>query len=496
MPCFSCKCFSDGIGRHGEKLNGGRGYCELRDQEYWRGHECSDFAPVWYGPETSGSALKEPQSYGFFDLFKRKVKETKSESKKDSPNKIPAASFFNTSTHHNTFNFETDDSVYEDLDEYEYEEDLEYIDESDSHDAIFEVIDEPDCIVQDLKDIGGKQVVSQPSKRLKTVQKNITIDEAVFVKYGLVFKCNLVEEYDTLLLNFELNNTRGLLSKINRGDNFTIKANVYDIRERLLCIEEVWVEYNQLKSNYAADYFYFSSDSMDKAHSIRVYAVDPSDDSSEDEGYSSASYSPTDIRQFLLNETNVARFNEILKDSLHLIETTVYPKTFFDRYEDALSNAKKTAETTHIDGHKAYAQEVISKLTTHRSEKIKAFIDRCNSQEKLYTIKNDLLSGNYDIPPDLMAYIEGLVREIETQDEDAPENGEYIYCSISFSSDGKTYYYKTNDESLKCGDEVIVPVGKEGRKGIARIEKIERFAAGKTPYPPSLTKDILGKCPY
>ena len=60
MPCFSCKCFSDGRGRNGEHLSGGRGYCELWDQEYYRGHECRDFAPVWYGKNTKGSSLKEP----------------------------------------------------------------------------------------------------------------------------------------------------------------------------------------------------------------------------------------------------------------------------------------------------------------------------------------------------------------------------------------------------------------------------------------------------
>ena len=51
MPCFSCSCFSNGRGRSKERLNGGRGYCELHDQEYWYGHECSDYAPTWYAPQ-------------------------------------------------------------------------------------------------------------------------------------------------------------------------------------------------------------------------------------------------------------------------------------------------------------------------------------------------------------------------------------------------------------------------------------------------------------
>ena len=53
MPCFSCTCFHDGRGRNGEYLSGGRGWCDLWDQEYYRGHECRDYAPQWYDGSTS-----------------------------------------------------------------------------------------------------------------------------------------------------------------------------------------------------------------------------------------------------------------------------------------------------------------------------------------------------------------------------------------------------------------------------------------------------------
>jgi hypothetical protein len=102
MPCFSCNCFSDGKGRHGERLNGGRGYCELHDQEYWRGHECNDFAPTWYGNKSSGSALKEPQGYGFLGHFKSKKQAS-----------APEPSSF--------LDIEADDTMYD-----EFEEDLDF----------------------------------------------------------------------------------------------------------------------------------------------------------------------------------------------------------------------------------------------------------------------------------------------------------------------------------------------------------------------------------
>ena len=63
MPCFSCKCFREGKDRLGNRLSGGRGYCVIWDQEYWRGHECRDFAPVWINPGQTGRGgdpMKEP----------------------------------------------------------------------------------------------------------------------------------------------------------------------------------------------------------------------------------------------------------------------------------------------------------------------------------------------------------------------------------------------------------------------------------------------------
>ena len=120
-----------------------------------------------------------------------------------------------------------------------------------------------------------------PKSRLARVRQNLTVEKDVFQRYGMTFKCNLIEEYDTLQLNFELSNTKTLASRIGKDTELTIKANVYDSRGNLLCIEEVWVEYSQLRRGYAADYFYFSSENMFKANSMKVYAVDPTEDYDE-----------------------------------------------------------------------------------------------------------------------------------------------------------------------------------------------------------------------
>ena len=287
-------------------------------------------------------------------------------------------------------------------------------------------------------------------------------------------------------LNFELNITKEGLSRFPRYNELTIKVNAYDKKGNLLCIEETGIDYSDLKSGYFADFFYLSNVSTPEVNSLKIYAIDPAEENEEDD----VSF------DFTSNEDVVSELNNMLNKSLELLQTTVYPKTYFSRYQIALDNAKKIAETAHIEVHKTFALDIIKDLTENRPQKIKEFIDRCYSKGNLYSIKDELLSGKYDLPDEVKTYIESLICKIETENTDLPESGEYIYCSISLDATGKTYYYKTTDETLKCGDEVIVKVGKEGKKVIAKIVKIERFPIGKTPYPPSLTKEILSKCPW
>ena len=74
-----------------------------------------------------------------------------------------------------------------------------------------------------------------------------------------------------------------------------------------------------------------------------------------------------------------------------------------------------------------------------------------------------------------------------------PEPPVYIYCSVTFSKGGISYYYITDDTSLEVGDPVLVPVEYYGRTGKARITKIEHFAEELVPYPLKRVKRIIRK---
>jgi len=75
------------------------------------------------------------------------------------------------------------------------------------------------------------------------------------------------------------------------------------------------------------------------------------------------------------------------------------------------------------------------------------------------------------------------------------KEGEYIYLSVSFqnSGSGKLYYYLTDDDNIAVDDQVVVPVGNEGKQRICNVEMVEYYAANEVPMPVDKVKHIIGK---
>ena len=72
--------------------------------------------------------------------------------------------------------------------------------------------------------------------------------------------------------------------------------------------------------------------------------------------------------------------------------------------------------------------------------------------------------------------------------------GEYIYCSVSFQPEGRTYYYRTDDDTLRPGDWVIVPAGAQNRETRVRVEEVEYFREDELPMPLERVKRVLRRC--
>lgn len=71
---------------------------------------------------------------------------------------------------------------------------------------------------------------------------------------------------------------------------------------------------------------------------------------------------------------------------------------------------------------------------------------------------------------------------------------DYIYCSVQFRSGYKSYYYISDDNSIKVGDSVVVPVGTGNHHSVAEVVKVEYFAEEDVPLPLEMTKNIIRKC--
>lgn len=71
---------------------------------------------------------------------------------------------------------------------------------------------------------------------------------------------------------------------------------------------------------------------------------------------------------------------------------------------------------------------------------------------------------------------------------------DYIYCSVSFHTGYKSYYYLTDDDSIEIGDFVLVPAGKENQETIVEVVNIEYFSEDNVPLPIEKTKHIIRKC--
>ncbi len=71
--------------------------------------------------------------------------------------------------------------------------------------------------------------------------------------------------------------------------------------------------------------------------------------------------------------------------------------------------------------------------------------------------------------------------------------GDIIYLSVSFGDNYKTYYYKTEDNSIDVGDLVVVPVGTDGKERIVKVVKKEYFQASSPPMPFEKVKAVIEK---
>ena len=118
-----------------------------------------------------------------------------------------------------------------------------------------------------------------------------------------------------------------------------------------------------------------------------------------------------------------------------------------------------------------------------------------------------IVAGRYDkqgLPIDWPEFIEDLydfmsfygfgeMFEEKQYGRTCRKTNDYIFLSVRFGEYGKTYYYLTEDDTVQVGDQVVVPVGSEGKERIVEVAKKEYYSSDRVPMPIEKVKSIVGK---
>ena len=68
-----------------------------------------------------------------------------------------------------------------------------------------------------------------------------------------------------------------------------------------------------------------------------------------------------------------------------------------------------------------------------------------------------------------------------------------MYCSVEFETSGKRYHYISDDDGIKVGDHVVVPIGKDNHQSVGRVTEVGFYPENEAPFPLKKTKHIIDK---
>ena len=78
-------------------------------------------------------------------------------------------------------------------------------------------------------------------------------------------------------------------------------------------------------------------------------------------------------------------------------------------------------------------------------------------------------------------------------DEKCEDNTIYKYCGVVFDDNTLVFHYIANDENIRPGDVVIVPVGINNEEKEATVVSVGEYLSNAVPYPIAKTKEVIRK---
>lgn len=88
---------------------------------------------------------------------------------------------------------------------------------------------------------------------------------------------------------------------------------------------------------------------------------------------------------------------------------------------------------------------------------------------------------------------EAIQKQIELQKEAAKDTTIYTYCGVLLPNSPRPLSYRTDDDTIKIGDSVIVPYGSNNEEKEGTVVSVGQYARLGVPYPVERTKSIIRK---
>lgn len=107
-------------------------------------------------------------------------------------------------------------------------------------------------------------------------------------------------------------------------------------------------------------------------------------------------------------------------------------------------------------------------------------------------IKREAFSEGYILRFLQSRLIVDILVELAQKLESTTEK-KYMFCQVEFIPDAPLYTYLCDDETIKEGDEVVVPVGPDEEMHIVKVKKVIYATAANAPYPFEQCKKIIDK---
>ena len=180
------------------------------------------------------------------------------------------------------------------------------------------------------------------------------------------------------------------------------------------------------------------------------------------------------------------------KDCLHeALEYDLDPDDYDtkEKYEEALYEVKYAWREERLDEALVYDLDPDDYETEEEYEEELQEVKENSSFTGVdrHYLKQDLVKDNSTITIDQYFVDElDLCVDMETQIH-------YRYCGVLLSRSTTFYCYRTDDETIKIGDVVLVPVGRDQRQVAGVVLFVGEYAEAAVPYPVEKTKWIIRK---